>query len=157
MSSLDFVGKFRCSLDNKNRVNIPSAIRKVFAPEAADTIVFTPGLEGNNLYAYPLNEWKRLTRGLRSLNPFDTTASDFIRNFAGDAHNAKMDGQGRIMLPEYVLTTGKIDKEILIIGALTKLEIWNPEVYEAYSKKQTKSLADLAQQIKFADSVFEDK
>lgn len=156
MASLDFVGKFKCSLDTKKRVNIPSGIRKVFRPEAEDTIVFTPGLEGNSLSAYPLNEWKRLTKSLRSLNPFDISASDFIRNFAGDAHNARMDNQGRILLPDYILEMGQIESEILIIGAITKLEIWNPQIYQDYRSQQKQSLADMAQQINFNNRILDD-
>ena len=156
MASLDFVGKFVCSLDSKKRVNIPSGIRRVFSPEAEDTIVFAPGLEGKNLYANPLTEWKRLTKSLRSLNPFDISASDFIRNFAGEAHNAKMDGQGRILLPDYILKLGQIDNEILIIGAITKLEIWNPEIYKEFRAQQKMSLAEIASQINFNNRVLED-
>ena len=147
MASLDFLGNYTCPMDDKNRVNIPSAIRKAIAPEAESTIVITPGLEGHNLYAYPLDEWKRLTQHLRSLGHFDTSASDFIRSFAGEAYNAKMDSQGRIMLPQYIVEIGKIQKEILIIGTIRKLEIWNPQVLAEYKAKQTKSLKELAQGI----------
>lgn len=153
MASLDFVGKYKSSLDIKNRFNIPSSIRKVLVPEAEETFVFAPGLEGMNLYAYPLNEWKRLTSSLKSVNPFDTSVNEFLRTFAGDAHNATMDGQGRVMLPEYILKLGQIKKEILIIGTLTKLEIWNPQVYEQYQSERRKSLQDLAKGINFSERV----
>ncbi|HGY57287.1 MAG TPA: hypothetical protein ENK44_16385 [Caldithrix abyssi] len=144
MVPLDFVGNYLCSLDTKNRFNLPANLRKAFIPEAQDTLVFTRGMEGKNLYAYPLNEWHRITRGLRSLNPFDTSANDFIRVFAGDAFNARFDSQGRLMLPEYILKIGQIKKDLLIIGALNKLEVWNPDIYAEFAKERQKPIAKMA-------------
>ena len=155
MAVLDFAGEFKCSLDNKNRVNIPSQLRKLFVPGAEDTLVITRGFEGINLYAYPLNEWQRLTKVLRTLNPLEKKTRDFIRQFVGVAFYATLDGQGRTMLPERILSLGKIDKDLLIIGSLTKLEIWNPDVYTKYLTEENLSLSDLAEQISFTDMFFE--
>jgi len=147
MASLDFVGSYSCSLDNKNRVNIPANIRKVLTPEAQDTIVITRGIEGDNLIAYPLDVWARISRGLRSLNPFDSEFNDFIRIFAGNAYNAKFDSQGRIMLPEYILKIGGIKKDLLIIGSLNKFEIWNPEIFDEFQNKRKINYQKLATRI----------
>lgn len=149
MAIMDFAGEYICSLDNKNRVNIPSSIRKIILPEADNTLVFTSGFEGINLYAYPLNEWQRLTKKLRTLNPLDKNTRDFIRLFVGVAYYANMDGQGRVMMSERILKMGKLDGELLIIGSLTKLEIWNPKVYDEYLQKQDLNLSDLAEKIEF--------
>ncbi len=155
MAVVDFAGEYYCSLDSKNRVNIPSGIRKIIVPEADNTLVFTLGFEGINLYAYPLNEWHRLTRKLRTLNPLEKKIRDFIRLFVGKAFYAGMDSQGRVMLPERVLKIGKIDHELLIIGSLTKLEIWNPKMYEQYQEKEKLNISDLAEEISFTDMFFE--
>ncbi|HHJ52388.1 MAG TPA: division/cell wall cluster transcriptional repressor MraZ [Caldithrix abyssi] len=155
MAVVDFAGEFYCTLDAKNRVNIPSGVRKMFVPEAQNTLVFTRGFEMENLYAYPLNEWKRLTNKLRTLNPFEKKTRDFIRLFVGGAHVATMDGQGRIMIPERILKIGKIEKEMLLLGSLNKIEIWNPRVYEEYLQKEKLNLTDLAEEISFADMFFE--
>jgi len=155
MAVLDFAGEFNCSLDIKNRVNIPSNLRKLFVPEAEDTLVITRGFEGINLYAYPLNEWQRLTKVLRTLNPLEKKTRDFIRQFVGVAFYASLDSQGRTMIPERILKIGKIEKDLLIIGSLTKLEIWNPKVYEKYFTEDNLSLTDLAEQISFTDMFYE--
>lgn len=156
MAVHDFAGEFLCSLDSKNRANIPSSIRRIIVPEAENTLVFTRGFEGINLYAYPLNEWQRLTKKLRTLNPLNKDTRDFIRLFVGVAFYAVMDGQGRFMVPERILKMGDIDREMLIIGSLTKLEIWNPEVYERYMKKEDLNLSDLAQKMSFKDMFFDE-
>ncbi len=156
MAIMDFAGEYICSLDNKNRVNIPSSIRKIILPEADNTLVFTSGFEGINLYAYPLNEWQRLTKKLRTLNPLDKNTRDFIRLFVGVAYYANMDGQGRVMMSERILKMGKLDGELLIIGSLTKLEIWNPKVYDEYLQKQDLNLSDLAEKMSFKDMFFDE-
>ncbi|MGD9489241.1 MAG: division/cell wall cluster transcriptional repressor MraZ [Calditrichaceae bacterium] len=156
MAIMDFAGEYICSLDNKNRVNIPSGIRKIILPEADNTLVFTSGFEGINLYAYPLNEWQRLTKKLRTLNPLDKNTRDFIRLFVGVAYYANMDGQGRVMMSDRILKMGKLDGELLIIGSLTKLEIWNPKVYDEYLQKQDLNLSDLAEKMSFKDMFFDE-
>ncbi len=155
MAVTDFAGEFSCSLDGKDRINIPSGVRKLFVPEAENTIVFTPGFENINLYAYPLNEWKRLTKKLRTLNPLDKRIRDFIRMFVGAAHIVTMDSQGRIKIPPRLLEKGQITKELLIIGSLNKFELWNPKVYEDYLQKEKISLSDLTEEISFTDMFFD--
>ncbi len=157
MAITEFAGEFYCSLDSKNRVSIPSGIRKVFVPEAENTIVFTRGFEMENIYAYPLNEWQRLTKKLRTLNPLEKKTRDFIRLFVGVAHTATMDSQGRVMIPERILKMGKIEKDLLLIGSLTKFEIWNPDVYyNDYLKRDDHlNLTELAEQIEFRDMFFD--
>ncbi len=154
MAIMDFAEEYKCSLDNKKRVNIPSNVRKIFVPEAENTIVFTSGFEGVNLYAYPLNEWQRLTKILRTLNPLEKKTRDFIRLFVGVAFYATMDSQGRVMIPERILKMGKIEKDLLIIGSLSKIEIWNPKIYNDYLVKEDLSLTDLAEKISFKDMFF---
>lgn len=155
MAVLDFAGEFKCTLDTKNRVNIPSNLRKLLTPGAENTLVITRGFEGINLYAYPLNEWQRLTKSLRTLNPLEKKTRDFIRQFIGVAFYAPLDAQGRTMIPEKILNMGKIEKDLLIIGSLTKLEIWNPDIYNKYLTEDNLSLSDLAEQISFTDMFYE--
>ena len=156
MAFMDFAGTFHCVLDNKNRVNIPSGIRKMFLPQAEETIVFTRGFEDINLYAYPLDEWQRLTKKLRTLNPFDKQTRNFIRLFAGSAHIATMDTQGRVKLPERILEIAGIEKELIIIGSLSKLEVWSPDRYDSYIKEENLSLPELSEKISFTDMFFDE-
>ncbi len=156
MAITDFAGEFSCTLDPKNRVNIPSFIRKIITPDAESTIVFTRGFEGINLYAYPLNEWQRLMKKVKMLDPFDPKTRDFIRLFVGPAQHAVMDNQGRVLIMLETLKMAKIEKDMLIVGSLTKLEIWNPQVYQEYMNNMNMTLSDLAQEISFKDMFFDE-
>jgi len=145
----DFSGEYLFSLDAKKRINIPSGIRKMLAPESEGTLVFTRGFEGC-VYVFPNDEWKRLTKLLNSLDSFNVKVRDFIRLFVGPAHKTIMDNQGRVLLPDSVLDMAKIEKEILLLGSLNKWEFWNPEIYTAYMRQNNPSLENLAQEINFS-------
>ncbi len=145
MAATEFSGTYYCTLDAKNRLNIPADIRKKLSPEAENTLVFTIGFEKSLLYAYPLNEWNRLTKIMRDNSPLYKEMQQFIRMFVGNAYDAHMDNQGRIMIPERILKLGNIEKELAFVGALEKLEVWNPTILNEHLDKL--SIVSLAEQI----------
>jgi MraZ protein len=61
-----------------------------------------------------------------------------------------MDGQGRVLLPDYILEMASIEKDILLLGSLNKWELWNPQVLVKYIKQNNPSLESLAQEINFS-------
>ena len=157
MLDYNFTGEFSCSLDAKNRFNVPSGIRKMIAPEANNTIIFAPGFEQKNLYVYPLDEWKNLTNSFRKFKPNDKYAQNFMRFFVSGAHTVTMDAQGRIMLPTRILEMASIKTEMLILGMVNKLEVWNPQVFQEYRKNLGAGLPDLVDKINFSDMLYDDE
>ncbi len=149
MSSFDFAGEFKLTLDPKKRINIPVSIRKILPPESDGKLVFTKGFEGC-VFMFPAIEWQRLTEKLKTLNSFDLKVRNFIRVFVGPAHTVMMDGQGRILLPEKILTMANIEKEILLQGSLNKWELWNPDEYSNYLNTNNVKIESLAEQINFS-------
>lgn len=157
MLDYNFTGEFSCSLDAKNRFNVPSGIRKMIGPDANNTIIFAPGFEQKNLYVYPLDEWKNLTNSFRKFKPNDKYAQNFMRFFVSGAHTVTMDAQGRIMLPTRILELASIQSEMLILGMVNKLEVWNPEVFQEYRKDLGVGLPDLVDKINFSDMMYNDE
>lgn len=153
MTDYNFTGVFSCSLDSKNRLNVPAGIRKMIGLEANNTLVFAPGFEKNNLSLYPLDEWKNLTNSFRKFKLNDKHAQQFIRLFVGGAHTVVMDLQGRIMLPSRILEQAQIKSEMLILGMVNKLEVWNPQNYKTYNESSGLKLADLIEKVNFSDLI----
>jgi MraZ protein len=151
MAQYNFTGKFSCSLDNKNRFNVPAGIRKMIGPEAQDTLIFAPGFEQQNLYVYALDEWINLTNSFRKFKPNDKDAQDFIRIFVSEAHTVTMDSQGRIMLPSRILELADINGELLILGMVHKMEVWNPQVFQNYREESGLDLKKLVDKVNFSD------
>ncbi len=157
MTNYNFTGEFSCSLDSKNRLNVPSGIRKMIGPDANNTLVFAPGFEKNNLSLYPLDEWKKLTTSFRKFKLNDKHAQQFIRLFVGGAHTVTMDTQGRIMLPARTLDQAQIQSELLILGMVNKLEVWNPQNYSAYKEASGLGLDDLVEKLNFSDLISDEE
>ena len=157
MAHYNFTGEFSCSLDAKNRFNFPSGIRKMIGQEANDTLVFAPGFEQNNLYVYPLDEWKRLTDSFKKFKPNDSNAQNFIRFFVSGAHTVTMDAQGRIMLPSRILEIAQLKTEMIILGMVNKMEVWNPENYSVYRGQVGLNLSQLVKEINFSDLSYDEE
>ena len=151
MSQYSFTGEYTCSLDNKNRFNIPSGIRKMIGADANDTLVFAPGFENTNLYVYPLDEWRRILANIGKNSSNSEDVRKFVRLFVSSGHTVTMDSQGRVMLPNRILEKADIQKDMLILGTINRFEIWNPDAYKTYISKDDMDIGNLAEKINFSD------
>lgn len=125
------LGRYQFVVDPKGRINIPARFRKVLVPKPGTPIIVTRGYD-NCLAVYPLNEWETVERNLRSL-PYNVGNTRlFAREMASHAEEGTLDKQGRILLNRDHREWARIDKDVLILGVITHLEIFNPEIYEAY-------------------------
>ena len=148
---LSFTGEYEYSLDQKNRLIIPARFRKVLSDDNDKTFVLTKGLD-DCLVLYPLNEWNNVERQLGQLSTIKEKNRNFIRNVVRYATYLKYDGQGRIAIPSPLLSHSKIKKEVVLIGMIKKIEIWDVDVlnkvsYDNYTN--SKDFEDLANEIDF--------
>lgn len=141
-----FRGQYKYTVDAKGRLSIPAKLRKHISPEANETFVITKGTS-NCIDIYPMNEWQVIEDKLLKLNPFDLDDAKFIRMFSQYATEDTWDSQSRILIPQVLLDHAKIEKEVLILGALKKIEVWNPKVYEDYINQSPESYEEVAQKV----------
>jgi len=141
-----FKGQFTYSIDSKSRISIPAKLRKHISPDANDTIVMTKGLS-SCIDLYPLDEWQKIEDKLLKLNQFQPDDLRFIRMFVQYAHEDSMDSQSRILVPQMLIEYANIKKEVLIIGALRKIEVWNPNIYNDYLKQSPLSYEEIASKV----------
>ncbi|HSR18381.1 MAG TPA: division/cell wall cluster transcriptional repressor MraZ, partial [Ignavibacteriaceae bacterium] len=81
------------------------------------------------------------------LNQFRPKDAMFIRMFLQLATEGSLDSQSRILIPQNLLDYAKIEKEVLILGALKKIEVWNPKLYEEYLKQSKETYEQIAQEV----------
>ncbi|MCB0833831.1 MAG: division/cell wall cluster transcriptional repressor MraZ [Bacteroidetes bacterium] len=124
-----FKGTYEYVLDPKNRFNIPSKMRSAFVPEDNDSVVLTQGFDPC-IYIYSMTEWKKLEEKFRGLSVMDSDMRKLIRIISGNAHEYELDKQGRVVIPQTLLHFAQIEKDILIIGMLNWIEVWNPKKYQ---------------------------
>jgi len=141
-----FKGQFLYSIDSKSRISIPAKLRKNLLPEAKDSFVLTQGI-GKCIDVYPADYWETIEKRLNQLNQYDPNEMKFIRMFLQHATDVEMDNQARVILPPYLLEFAGIEKEVLILGALQKIEIWNPQTFKDHSAGSPESYDQLAAKV----------
>ncbi len=142
-----FIGSFKYSIDAKGRVSIPAKLRKFVSPDANDSFVMTRGTV-KCIDVYPMDMWKELVESkLDKLNTFDPKEALFLRMLLTEAGEDKLDSQSRLLIPRNLIEYAEIDREVFIIGAIKKIEIWNPKNYEAYLKSSELSYEEIAKQV----------
>jgi MraZ protein len=124
------IGEYAHSLDAKGRVSFPAKLRE----ELGDKFYITKGID-DNLYVYSETEWGNLADYVRRL-PF-TKAKDIQHFFFGGASEAEPDKQGRVNIPAYLRSHAHLDKDVTIVGANVRAEIWDT----ARWKERTKTLS----------------
>ena len=120
-----FIGEYSYSLDSKGRINVPSKFRKALSNDNDNTFVITRGMD-SCVWVYPLIQWKEIESNLRNLSSLSKIHRAFVRNTVRYATPSTYDRQGRITLPPSLVNYAKLDKDVLIIGMVNKMEIWNP-------------------------------
>lgn len=139
-----FKGTYLFAVDSKGRVNLPAKLRKNVSPEANDIFVITRGYE-QCLSIYPLDEWTKLELSIRQLSSVNPKHRFFTRAFCQHATEVQLDGQSRISIPRELILFAGIESDVMILGVLERIELWNPKIYEAYMKSQAESYEDVAQ------------
>lgn len=145
-----FKGQFRYTIDSKGRVNIPARFRKSLAPEAKDTFVIIRGFDGC-VFLYPLDEWARFEEKLRKLPANIERNRRYQRMILSEASEDSCDKQGRVTIPSELLRKTKIDKDVLILGILDRIELWNPDEYQQRIDDSGDSFESIAESIMFDD------
>ncbi|GAA0689115.1 division/cell wall cluster transcriptional repressor MraZ [Clostridium cadaveris] len=123
-----FIGEYYHAIDTKNRMIVPSKFRDDFNGK----FVITKGLDGC-LYGYPIEEWKTLSDKLKTLPLTNKNARAFVRFFFSGAHEIEIDKQGRALIPQNLIEYAHIEKDIVSIGVLTRIEIWSKEDWNNYN------------------------
>lgn len=142
-----FLGSFKYSIDSKGRVSIPAKLRKFVDPKSNDAFVMTRGTT-KCIDIYPMNFWEELVQNkLNQLNSFEPKEAMFLRMFLQQAAEDKLDSQARLLIPKNLIEYAEISKEVLILGAIKKIEIWNPQNYEEYLKSSQLSYEEIAKQV----------
>ena len=100
-----------------------------------------------------MSEWKIVEEQLSSLSSIKDKHRNFMRNIVRHANYVTYDSQGRIAIPDILLEYAEIAKDVLVIGMLKKIELWNPETLKNYENQKDflsdKDFDNLADEINF--------
>ena len=124
------IGEFRHSLDDKYRLLIPAKFR----PFLEDGFILMPGFS-ECIYIIPLQNFFPLYQRLASL-PMESEEARRILQFFGRGQERRLDRQGRVVIPEELRRHAHIEREVIVAGRFSYIEVWSAVVWEFYSKKQ---------------------
>lgn len=120
-----FMGEYNHTIDVKGRVIIPSRFRESLGEE----FVVTKGLDGC-LFVYDNEEWNRFEEKLKALPLTNKDARKFVRFFLAGAAGVEVDKQGRILLPPNLREFAGLNKDVVLVGVASRVEIWSREKWE---------------------------
>ncbi len=119
------IGEYEHSLDAKGRLIMPVKLRQ----DMGEKFIVTKGLDGC-LFAFSQEEWLNFETKLKALPLSDRNARNFVRFFLSGATECEIDKQGRFLIPNNLRNAANLEKEVVIIGVGTRLEIWNKNIWE---------------------------
>jgi len=130
--SLYFIGNEVHSVDHKGRVFVPAKFRAVMSEEDESAFYIARGFEVS-LLLFPPSRWAEFIKELSNKRYSQKSIREAIRAFSYGAERLSMDSQGRVVLPKELRDYSKIEDEVFFLGAIDKIELWSPAVYEKYS------------------------
>lgn len=137
-----FMGEFKHSIDMKGRLIIPSKFRD----ELGESFVVTRGLD-QCLFVYPKEEWHRIEEKLKALPFTKKDARAFTRFFFSGASECELDKQGRVSIGNPLRMYAGLEKDCVVIGVSTRLEIWDSNTWKQYFEKSEESFNDISESL----------
>ncbi len=125
------VGHFNCKLDSKGRLLFPSEFKEQFGDQVNEGFVLHPAPYVKCLELYTAKDWHALLERLSSqLSQFKRKQEAVMRRYDSGSRFVKLDGSGRLQIPKDLIEKGFLEKEVVITSVMTKMEIWNRDLYE---------------------------
>jgi MraZ protein len=137
-----FLGTHQPRLDEKGRLFLPAKYRE----ELAEGLVITKGQE-RCLYVFPVEEFQRITEALRTAPVTAKAVRDYSRVFFASASDETPDKQGRINIPQGLREYAGLRRDCVVIGANTRLEIWDATAWETYLADQEQAFSELSEEV----------
>ena len=139
-----FTSEYESKLDAKGRLVLPARIKAQLPEGESRELVIRRGFEPC-LIVYPMVEFKKVFSKISGLNEFNEEYRKLQRNFLSGVVTVELDGNGRFLIPKNMLTYAQIDKDAMLVGTGSKVEIWNPTIYEKHQIQDPSELSKLAE------------
>jgi len=143
---MNFRGTFEHALDAKHRLTVPARYRTSFA--AGVVLAVSPSSEEGTPNAVAMWTPEAFDEYTESAlkeydNPLSATAQKLSRLLSANSYEVELDAANRVMLPQQLMDFGGLDKEVVVIGARKRLEIWDRAAYTAYNARELAAFAEI--------------
>ncbi|MCD0450857.1 division/cell wall cluster transcriptional repressor MraZ [Actinocorallia sp. API 0066] len=137
-----FLGTHPLRLDDKGRLFLPAKYRE----ELSGGLVITKGQE-RCLYVFPTAEFERITDALAGAPVTARSVRAYGRVFFASASDEVPDKSGRITVPPPLRAYAGLTRDCVVIGANTRLEIWDASAWESYLQAEEESFAEISEEV----------
>lgn len=141
-------GNFPAKVDTQARLKIPSAHRRIIE-EHYGCDLFVTSTDGKHVLVYPMAEWEQIEARLLEPPKMTPAKMKFLRNTGYFGQAATMDRQGRVVVPQLLREAAGIDGDVVVIGFLNHLQVWNRDRFaellqaEPYTQEDAFALGEL--------------
>lgn len=140
------IGEYIHTIDEKNRVSMPSKFRK----ELGKKIIITPGLD-SCLFIFTIKEWEKVSQRLSNssadLSFLKADQRSFNRYMFGRAAEVEIDSIGRILIPDFLKDRIRLKDRAAIIGVEDRVEVWNDKEWLKNQEVVEKQAGELAEKL----------
>ena len=140
-----FRGRFEHTIDEKGRLSIPSKFRETLSARGENELILTDF--DSCLTAYPRDEWRDLEEKMKKFSMIQKDVRNFLRLFYSSATEAPLDPQGRILIPPQMRERAKLDREVVLLGLLNKIEIWDKKSWQEFIANPANTFEEVASKL----------
>ena len=137
-----FLGSYEPKLDEKGRVILPAKFRE----ELSNGLVLTRGQE-RCIYVFSAREFESMSEKIRQAPVTSKQARDYMRVFLSGASAETPDKQNRVTIPVNLRSYAGLDRDLTVIGAGGRVEIWDATAWQTYLVEQEAAFADTAEEV----------
>ena len=148
---IGFIGEYEATLDTKGRFLLPAGFKKQLPESGAEHFIVNRGLE-KCLSLYPMKSWKPIFSDISNLNDFDPKVRQFRRYFLNGATQVELDSASRILLPKNLMEHAGLERDIVLVSAVNKIEIWDKNKYQQFFETfSPEAFSNLAKEVMAGD------
>ena len=137
-----FLGTHEPRLADKGRLVLPAKFRDGFSTD----VVLTKG-QDLSIVMWPLSEFQLYAQKVREASRNDARVRSYLRVFFSSAFDEQIDKQGRITLPAALRDYAQLDRDVIVVGADTTVEIWDPKLWNTYLSEAEPKFASTEEEV----------
>ncbi len=137
-----FLGTHQPRLDDKGRLVLPAKFRDGFSTD----VVLTKG-QDLSIVMWPISEFQLYAQKIREASRNDARVRSYLRVFFSSAFDEQVDKQGRISIPNPLREYAQLDRDVVVVGADTTVEIWDPKLWSTYLAEAEPKFATTAEEV----------
>ncbi len=131
-----FRGSFEHAIDDKGRLSIPARYREILKRRRERELILVDPLFDACIVAYPIKTWQEIEQNLLNKGNSDRKFREYTRLISAHAVESAVDSQGRILVPPQLREKKDLRRDVVIVGVLDKIEIWNRERWASFCAQE---------------------